>query len=224
MNGVGLDDWLKTSLQNLASKHKPDHRGNDCGDGRSDDRDRPRGSWSRSRPPPPRLTMTRMSGWTRNWPSSPSAPICKALQTADPENAEGYQTKRRRLCKERLEALDAEIAKKLTDRQGAPSSLRFTTHSPTSFDATDSRPPWWSRTRPMSAPPPSSRKTSTNSIRRIQGARSSSPNRNLPPNWPIEFPRISNHSTGRAGPPGDRCAGEEVRLRGSHARERRKRC
>ncbi|MFT4588628.1 MAG: zinc transport system substrate-binding protein [Candidatus Binatia bacterium] len=113
MNGAGLDDWLKTSLRNLASKHKPnilemtadmadrmieivhdDHgHGHDHGHHHHGAHD-PH-VWL-----DPQMATIAVDS------------ICTALQKADPKNAEGYK-RNAEAYKERLKTLDAEIAKNL---------------------------------------------------------------------------------------------------------------
>lgn len=117
MNGVGLDDWLKTSLRNLSSKHKPDivemtaEMADQMIEIGHEDHGHDHGHHHHGHHDPhvwldPKLAIVAVGS------------ICKALQTADPENAEGYQRNADAYAK-KLEALDAEIAKNLTDLKDA---------------------------------------------------------------------------------------------------------
>ena len=128
MNGAGLDDWLKTALRNLASKHKPEimamtadmaDRMIEIGhDDHGHDHSHDHGHHHHGAQDPhvwldPQMAMMAVDS------------ICKALQKADPENAEGYQ-RNADAYKERLKSLDAEIAK---DIEGIKQARFVTFHN-----------------------------------------------------------------------------------------------
>lgn len=120
MNGAGLDNWLKTALQNLGSKHKPvilemtaDMKGRmiEIGhEGHGHDHGHDHGHHHGSLDPhvwlDPNLAIVAVDA------------ICKALQAADLDNAEGYK-ENAEAYKERLKALDAEIEKDLASVKSA---------------------------------------------------------------------------------------------------------
>lgn len=125
MNGLGLDDWLERSIRNLSSRHKPDivamtggmsdqlietgHEGHDHS--HDHDHGHHHGHDHGSNDPhvwlDPILSIDAVKT------------IRDALLKADPENADGY-AKNAEAFIVRLEALDAELKKKLAGATDAP--------------------------------------------------------------------------------------------------------